>query len=48
MEFLLFHNKLSQNVVLMKMQVDQDRAVVHSNRSLMLDYESNNTKEVNH
>lgn len=47
-EFLLFHNKSNQNVVLMKIQVDQDRVVAHSNRSRMLDCESHNTMAANH
>ncbi len=48
MVFLLFHNKLNQNVVLMKIKVDQDKVVVHNNHSLILDFDRNNKMAVNH
>ncbi len=48
MVFLLFHNKLNQNVVLMKIKVDQDKVVVHNNHSLILDFDRNNKMVVNH
>ncbi len=48
MVFLLFHNKLNQNVVLMKIKVDQDKVVVHNNHSLILDFDQNNKMVVNH
>jgi len=48
MVFLLFHNKLNQNVVLMKIKVDQGKVVVHNNHSLILDFDRNNKMVVNH
>ncbi len=48
MEFLLFHNKLNQNVVLMKIKVDLDMVVVHNNHSLIFDCVLNSKMVVNH
>ncbi len=48
MEFLSFHNKLNQNVVLMKIKVDQDMVVVHNNHSLTWDFDRHNKMVVNH
>ncbi len=48
MVFLLFHNRLNQNVVPMKIKVDQDKVVVHNNHSLIFDFDQNNKMVVNH